>query len=428
MTALASDPASPRRGAPPPRVLWVCPHRTARYEEVNALLRCGAEVIPSAGESADFPNPVRSHDAIDTYTPPWRSSCTVPSEVLELIRPFNQYLRADRLPTAVLSALDRWIDVVWVGTYSRSVAGLLRHFRGGVVLRAYGGYPYTASLGRWPARSRSLNLLASSDRYVFCPALPYQGRIEDVRLTRNETFIPGCVTPERLRHRWTAARSEPVACEVISLIGRYRSQVYREFIDTYGALPVRVLGQNPPGGEDGRDPRIVGTLEDDAFHRAIASSRVMIYGGLGSRYHLHYHPIEAMMMDVPVAFLRSSALAQTAIYLGATPEELRHAGMCDSPAEIRELVRAMLSDPAHASSISEGQEIMRRIYRPDRWDPVFAAVLLRASGDRMYRRSNEQLAGDSRPFGSPGDGFEIRPIISSLGRALARRLPLLWRR
>ena len=37
------------------RILWLFRHRTARFEEVNAMLRAGAEVIPIGGLFEDLP-------------------------------------------------------------------------------------------------------------------------------------------------------------------------------------------------------------------------------------------------------------------------------------------------------------------------------------------------------------------------------------
>lgn len=423
MTARGLGPELLGPGAPRPRVLWVSFHRTARYEEVTALLRCGAEVIPTTGASTDFPNALEASEDLDPLAPRWRATCTVPAEVLDLIRPFAQYQRPELLGAPVLAALDRWIDVIWVGTFSRSVVGLLRRFRGGVVLRAYGGYPYTASLGGWPARTRALDLLATSERYAFCPALPYQASVEDVRLTRNETFLPACVTPARLPHRWAGPTSEAVACEVISLIARYRRREYAGFTASFGDLPLRILGQNSPGGEDGRDPRIVGTLDDEPFYGAIAGSRVMIYAGLGSRHHLHYHPLEALTMGVPVVFFRSSALAQMALHLGAPERALREAGMCSSVDEARALAGRLLEHVPEALAISERQELLRRMFDPARWDPVVGSLLLRVGMVGAVRRASRgEGAEEHRPFGSPVDGSAIRSVAATLARGVARRL------
>jgi hypothetical protein len=401
------------------RVLWLFRHRTARYEEVSALLRAGAEVVPIAGAFSDFPNALELPEAEDPWYPRWRERCTIPEDELEVLRNHDYYARPDVLPAGVRAALDRWIDVVWVGTFTRVALGLLRGYAGHVVLRPYGGYPYTGVLGPWPLRSGALDRLAASDRFLFCPALPYQYLLEDPRLTRGEVFLPACVSPDRLAHRWAGARSEPVACEAISLIGRYRASLYAEFLRDFGALPLRVFGQNPPGGPTGDDPRVVGTLGDDAYHAGIAACRLMLYRGLGSKYHLHYHALEALMMGVPVVFFSSSALAHVALHAGLDREELRALGMCDAATEATALAQRLLGDVAEAERLADRQAPLRALFAP-------------SVGDEIVRRLVEQLArrlGYERSWRDPTDrppARTARQAAAAVGRAVAlllRRKP-----
>jgi len=392
-----------------PRVLWLSSHRTARFEEVSALLRAGAEVVPTTGEYGAFPNAVELPEERDPLHPPWRLTCTVPPAVLRVVRDLRAYEDHKAIPPAVVEALDRWFDVVWVGTFSTLALELLRRYRGAVVLRSYGGFPYTTSLGSLPIRNVALGVFGASERYAFCPALPYQALIEDPRLSRRETFWPACVTPSRLGHRWAGAASDAAACEVMGLIARYRAPEYARFVAAYGDLPLRVFGQNPRGGPTGDDPRIVGTLDDDPFFSGIAGCRVMLYTGLGWKYHLHYHPLEALMMGVPVIYSSSSAIAQTAMWMGASGDALREAGMCDSPAEVHALASRLLRDPQEAVAVSERQEILRAIYRPEPWDGVPREMLASVARAAAYWRNHRDSIVDRPPVASLADIFERVP-------------------
>lgn len=399
------------------RVLWLFRHRTARYEEVSSLLRAGVEVVPIAGAFADFPNALELPEGSDPWYPTWRDSCTVPGDDLRVLREHDWYANPGRIPAEVLRSLEKWIDVVWVGTFSRIALGLLRRYRGHVVLRPYGGYPYTGSLGAWPRRMAALELFAASERYLFCPALPYQYLVEDPRLTRNEVFLPACVSPGRLRHRWSAEASSPVVCEAISLIERYRSAVYADFLADFGALPLRILGQNRPGGPSGADPRVVGTLDDDAYHAGLASSRLMLYRGLASKYHLHYHALEALMMGVPVLFFPSSALAHLALFAGLRRDELRRAGMCESTGEALALARSMLASAGAARALSEAQQPLRRLFAPEVGDGIVRGLLDRIAGRLGYERSSLE-PGDRRPAAS---AREAAGALSAWARRKLRR-------
>jgi hypothetical protein len=409
------------------RVLWISFHRIARYEEVSALLRAGFEVVPTTGEYAAFPNAVELPEERDPLHPPWRATCTIPAEVLTVVRDLRAYEDPKAIPPEVIDALDRWFDVVWVGTFPALAHELLRSYRGAVVLRPYGGFPYTRSLGWLPARGRALDRLASSARYAFCPALPYQALIEDPRLSRRETFWPACVTPSRLGHRWAAEASEPAVCEVMGLIDRYRAPIYGRFLAEYGDLPLRIFGQNPPGGPAGDDPRIMGKLDDDAFFGGIARCRVMLYAGLGWKYHLHYHPLEALMMGVPVVYSSSSAIAHTALWMGVDRELLREAGMCDGPAEARALCRRLVDDPKEAVALSARQELLRRIYRPEPWDGVPRDLVLSVARAAAYDRGQRDPIVDRPPAAGLGEGLVRLPRwIAGFGRRSWARLRGSW--
>jgi SAM-dependent methyltransferase len=366
------------------RILWVCRHRIARFEEVGALLRSGAEVIPVAGELQEFPNAVQIKEEEDPLYPRWRPSCSIPSEVVQALREYDYFRTPNQPDREIVRLLDRFIDIVWVGTFSPVAVGLLRAYRGTVVLRTYGGYPYTAALGPWPMREPALQLLASSDRFVFCPSLPYQGLVEDPRLAKGETYWPACVTASRLGHVWAGRESEPFACETISLIERYRRQVYERYVANFGALPLRIFGQNAVGGPS-HDPRVIGTLPDDAYNQAIASCRLMLYAGLGTKYHLHYHVLEAMAMGVPVVFFDTSALAHVCLFAGLPRRELRALGMCASVAEARALSTRLLQSPEAASELSARQDSIRSIFQPAAWDGVVANLVGQIGQRARYR-------------------------------------------
>ncbi len=375
------------------RILWVFRHRTARYEEVNALLQVGVEVIPIAGELEAFPNAIQLKEEQDPWYPQWRTTCTINEQDVNILREFDYFHDQNNLPQKIISLLNRWIDIIIVGTFSRLAYTFIRSFKGTVVLRPYGGYPYTASLGPWFIRNPELNRLAASDRYVWCPALPYLGLIEDSRLTRNELFWPATVTKARLGHEWKAERSDTVVCEVISLIQRYRNKVHQQFMDNYGNLPLRIYGQNPKNGVRGNQSEIVGTLSDYDYYAGIASCRLMIYEGLGSKYHLHYHVIEALLMRVPVLFFYNSVLAHIALYLGMSLEELRNTGMCKNADEARIRASDFLRDPELAVLLSEAQEPIRKYFYPENWHTVMSGFIENVKRKESYRHQHFDLDG-----------------------------------
>ncbi len=408
-------------GSSPVRILWLFQHRTARYEEVQALLREGFEVIPIAGELKDFPSAVTLPEDADPWTPPWRETCSVAPADLAILRDFD-YHAPRSLPDAVVDALNRSVDAVLVGTFTPIAYRILRSgFRGIVILRPYGGYPYSAALGRWLAREGRLRWLAECDRYFWCPAIPYQSMVEDSRLTRGEIFWAPTVSAERLGTTWSGRGSEPAICEVISLITTYRRREYARFVELYGALPLRIFGQNPRGGESGTDERIVGTLPDAEYYSGIASCRAMVYAGLGSKYHLHYHAIEALMMRVPLVFFADSALAHTARYFGASEQRLQTMGVVSTPDEASTLASGLLRDAGRAIALAENQQELRELYAPVRWDSIIGNFIRSAVALPRYRRAHATRTDVPPPRGAGA-------LARGVATAARRLLSPAWRR
>jgi hypothetical protein len=290
--------------------------------------------------------------------------------------------------------LNTWIDAIIVASFSRIARGILRWFSGFVILRAFGGYPYAGVLR--PATyvgHRDLNAIAHSAQYYWCPILPYLSATVDPRLTRNEIVVPAFVTAARLPYRWFGTSSKPYICDVISLIARYRQQFYEAYTRSFGELPMRIFGNNDRTGALANDDRIVGPLDDDHYFRGIATSRLMVYFGSDTKFHLHYHPLEALTMGVPVVFSGAGSIAHHARYYGTSDRELGEMGMCDSREDALLLARECLADTRRAVSLSVAQEPLREQFRPARAELAVTDLVHRLTLKRNYaRRVGEPMA------------------------------------
>ena len=160
--------------------------------------------------------------------------------------------------------------------------------------------------------------------------------------------------------RWIAGKSDPIVIDTIPRIQvPYYMEIYKRFISDFDGLPLKILGGNQPGGGgDLDDARIVGRLPDDDYHRLISSARVCIYHGQ-SRYHLHYHPIEFMFIGLPVLFHRNTPFAVELASLGIGETEAAQFGLYSTPEEAKSRALLMLEDPSLASELSNRQAIFR---------------------------------------------------------------------
>lgn len=345
----------------PLRILWICSHRTHRYEEVNLFLKSGAEVVPISNVHSDFPNAIDYHEEDDVLYPVWRETLTMPESIAIKIRQIDYYSKHSCLSSEEKDLINQWFSVVIVGSFTDIVVSFLSWFNGYVVLRAFGGYPYSEILKPETYKGhKKLELISYSSKYYWSPILPYLNA--DTRVTRNEIIIPPFVSKERLKYSWNGIKSEAYVCDTISLIDRYRSNEYREYLQSFGSLPIKIFGNNEKCVDADNDKHIMGTLSDDEYFKSIASCRVMLYKGLGHKNHLHYHVIEALMMNIPIIFFSTGAISHIAQYYGIDIDILKSIGMCETDLEAVTLANKCLNEPVYAYEMSARQEMLRNIF------------------------------------------------------------------
>jgi hypothetical protein len=375
--------------ARPFRILWICSHRTHRYEEVSLFLRAGAEIVPIKAPNHEFPNAIDPDEETDPLYPNWRRFNSIPEPELTRIRAIDYYKQYADLSAVDKDLLNKWIDMVIVASYTKILVSFLDWFTGFLMLRAFGGYPYSGVLqpetrfGR-----RTLNKIAETDRYFWSPNIPYLSAIEDGRITRSEIIIPVTVSRDRYSSEWAARDSDHHICEVISLIERYRAPVYADYVQAYGQLPLKIFGLNPKSGSLANDSRVVGTLSDEQYYPQITRCRAMLYEGLNSPYHIHYHALETLMMKVPLIFFSGGSIAHIARYYGESDEHLREAGMCSSRDEAIRLADACINDLEFALQLSERQEFLRKCFAPEKAEHAVADFVQNVKLKRNYFREH----------------------------------------
>ena len=356
----------------PIRILWICSHRTHRYEELSLLLRAGAEVVPIAIDNPDFPNALDDEENADPLYPDWRKSLMMPEDIAMRLRAIDYYNQNRFLSVEEKQLINKWFDVVLVASFTEIAESFLNWFSGYVILRAFGGYPYSGILKPLTYRGhRRLNKIAHSAKFIWCPIIPYLTAVEDARVTRSEVLIPPCVSRDRYPCEWLGTQSQPYICEVISLIERYRSAVYRDYCDSFGELPLKIFGQNEKTRILENDSNVVGTLPDSEYYSQLATCRAMLYLGLDNKYHLHYHVLEAVMMKVPIIFFSNGSIAHIARYYGLSDEQLARMGMCQSRSQAVDLAKKCLFELEFALQLSQNQEKLRELFSSER---VFHAV------------------------------------------------------
>lgn len=323
-----------------PRIYWLGCHQTLRYEEVPMLIEAGAEVIPDIGD----PNWLRYDNNYNNENhrlyPHWRISCRLPTNIVERIRDISFWENRGKVTGEEADLINQYIHVIFVSHYPDILENITKWFKGYVVYRVFGIGDYTTYTQLMKNMNIDIDNLISNDKYVWAPIRNSLHADEDPRILKNKLYINAFVSGERLRYKWKYKKSEDFISTNISYLdgNPVSREILKNFSNEFSEIPFVVLGKNSKNAAKDICDNVLGYLDDNDFYLKIAESRIFAYIGLSSNYHLHYPPIEAISMGVPVFFLEKSGLAQEARDKGISNDKLRRIGMCESIKDMRKLV------------------------------------------------------------------------------------------
>jgi hypothetical protein len=324
------------------RLLWIVNHEALMAAEVPILRSLGYEVfIPklvpddvsfrSAGVSYD-------HDA----------ALTLPRTALHVLNLQDFYQRP--WPPTVASIIDESFDVLIASLsyYAIALSEAARKFSGTVVARVFGReHPNTYSHLADARRPQLLDELAAiGDRFVLAQSYSNIAEVEREPLRSHGHTVVQALVPSVYRHAgtWKGGGEEAIfLCPAIN-DGGYYSGVYADIKRVFGDLPHRIFGRQY-GEVD--DPAVLPYLSDAELLELYAGTPVFVYPSAEPR-HLHYSPVEAMVIGTPVLYRQGGLLDRSA---GS-----QLPGACSDDAELHAKARRLLAgDAALAQQIRSSQ-------------------------------------------------------------------------
>jgi len=323
-----------------PRIYWLCTHQTLRYEEVPLLMEAGAEVIPCLGDPFWLKYDNNYDNENDKLYPHWRKCCTLPTNIVEKIRRIDILKKKGEVSPEEAKLINQWVDIIFVSNYPDILQNISKWYQGYIVFRVFGHGDYTTYTEQMNKLNINIENIVSSNKYVWSPILNSLEFPEDKRLVKNKFYLNAFVSEERLEFKWKNKDSKPVLSTTISYLDSNSAtrEIFEKFAKEFSDIPFIVLGKNSKNAVKGISDKVLGHVDDKSFYSTIADSRLFVYFGLGSNFHLHFTPIEAIKMGVPVIFLDKSGLAQEARDYGFSNQVLKDIGMCTDTQEIKSFV------------------------------------------------------------------------------------------
>jgi hypothetical protein len=295
------------RKSAPQRLLWIVNHQTLMAAEVPILRSLGWEVfIPKR-----VPDDTGYRSSAVSYE--YDAALALPASALAVLNLHNFY-QHPWAPTVEGIINDNFdVLITTVSHYTMSLSEAARKFRGTVVARVF-GREHPERYSDWPATTRRPQLMSElaglGDRFVFAQSYDNLAEIEDEPLKSRGHTVTVPLSPEIYRSAgtWRGGDSDAIfLCPAINDNGYYAG-VYRDIKRSFGDLPHRIFGRQF-GVID--DPAVLPFLSDAELTELYATAPVLVYPSTEPR-HLHYSPLEAMVVGTPVLFRRGGLLDQLA--------------------------------------------------------------------------------------------------------------------
>jgi glycosyltransferase involved in cell wall biosynthesis len=361
--------------------MWLINHTSLRAFELPQLAQAGiAEVFTPKSFPYDEGNLSASIDAGTDRT------LTIPADDLARLNREDWYGEPSMRAWEIV---NRDFQVLFCAFFPRQLASVLRHFRGVIVLRAFGlaaEASYTDLIAKHlhPADSRRLWERVRHGDLLFGAGYANLAANEGADLQRAECLLPVGLASSGPQSSWTGDRREILfVCPRIGT-SPYFAHIYERFRADFGDLPYRIGGAQPLPV---KDPRVLGFVSQEQHAENMRALRAMFYHSREPR-HLHYHPLEAVQAGMPLVFMAGGMLDR----LGG----IGLPGRCRSIRQARDLLRRLLDgDMALAERLRSTQGRLLATLTPDACVPYWQSGIARvlAAGQRAKpSRARKRIA------------------------------------
>ncbi|MBV8669490.1 MAG: hypothetical protein JOZ28_09775 [Candidatus Eremiobacteraeota bacterium] len=325
------------------RVLWLLNHKTLMPYEVGLLQDLGFEVftpkvLPPTEEYRSC--------AVD-FAPDAR--LTIPQRCLEQLNAFNFY--TDTWSPQITALVNRYFGTAFVVVHRHLLSEVVDKFEGHIVLRAFGLPDATLSYVRAVEAMYGAKILskiyALGNRFWFGQGYEQLQECEPALFAHRAVFLPFGLPASagRNANHWNGSVKKILFMCRWVVTDPYYADVYERFKREFGDLPHLIVGSQDVAVEDAS---LMGYVSDKELQRLFQDCAVLYYHSREPR-HVHYYPVEAATVGMPVVFYNDSLLGR----LTKRPM----AGGVDTAAQAREMVERILAgDRAVIDSVRRDQQ------------------------------------------------------------------------
>ena len=336
--------------------LWLINHETLRNWEIPLLQRAGFTTIYTPQAISQAPGFTSG-----TVAPLEVDGSRIPARDLAILGAQDWYTKVDERASVVAS---RYFACAFVIADPRQVITVLKGFSGVVIIRLFGmdGNRTYSDLFTFSLSPHELSYFHRNlNRIIFASGYEELLPSEEKWIVDHSIFLP-IGLPANKGGDFLGSKKD-----ILAVIPRIEPESYYEqsFLKHTKMLRkanLKVAGRQHLTFED---KRILGSLGRADFEGLLTNCRAMIYASREKK-HLHYHPLEAMQIGMPVVYFRDTLLHSVM--------QRSSLGSVKTNREARTLVRKMIKDRELALKIGAGQrELVLRMESQELHDAFIAA-------------------------------------------------------
>lgn len=344
------------------RLLWIVNHKTLLDAEVPIFRRLGFSVfIPKL-----VPNDPGYRSAKIDFQ--FDHDLQLPAAALSVLNQ-HEFYTSSWSPTLAL-IINRYYDglISSVSGFSVPIHEAIRKFEGLIVARVFGREDparYTSFFS--DAQLDAVNDMRS--RFVFGQGFGNLAQIEDGRLAARAKTLPLAVPPlvwDRA-DTWKGTQATALLLCPNIVDSPYYAGVYRDMKANFGHFPHAIMGRQ---NLRPADSTVLPYMTDGELLDLYSRVAVFAYPSLEPR-HVHYSPVEAMIVGCPVLYMKGGMLD----FLAGRSLS----GMCRTLKEMQDKTARLLeSDVELRDAIITSQHSIVDTFSTDvsqsRWQQVLAPL------------------------------------------------------
>lgn len=337
-------------------ILYILGHKTLTDFEVPILIKKGYGVLVAK----KFDSISTENNTVVSDPFKYDDFLNLDINIINNMNDIDWYNNNEFISDDIINMLNKYFKIIFVTllTNGKLLEQLTKNFKGMIYYRFFG----RESNHRYNFANISHNI-----KYIFSynEIFEFEKSFDNFFTSNNSHVVPLGLSNNFIC-KWKN-KYNPIInkicfiCCKINLCSYY-TNIYNEFTNKFKNYDYLVIGKNNKIKQN----NILNDLDDYNFYKKISECKLMYYHSQEER-HLHYHPIEGIIIGIPIIFYEKSILSKF----------LKHSeGKCSDINEVYDKInRILMNDSSFINKIIEEQNKIIDIFTINYNENIFNEIL-----------------------------------------------------